>query len=209
MIYLFCSYIRVYFKFIDFVREHIWHLALFMGYSMRLELTRVCSLNDFLLIYKEAILSFSLSTFYLSLLYPSLIFDMFLSLCVCVYVCVCWCGFWFHSQLFFPCVSVTGCLRDFLSVSVVENYSNYKHEWVQVSLSIPLPRPCAIYVLWWKQPDRNIHVCKNKTNKQILKNTKFLPGPTYFDIYIYIGRERERKRELKIPYLSLIFSACI
>ena len=29
---------------IAFVREHIWHTALFMGYLMRVELTRVCSL---------------------------------------------------------------------------------------------------------------------------------------------------------------------
>ena len=54
-----------------------------MGYSMRLELTRVCSLNDFQLVmalYRGPPL-FSLQCVYLSLLYPSLIFDMFLLLC--------------------------------------------------------------------------------------------------------------------------------
>ena len=43
---LFCSYVRVYFQFVAFVGEHIWHKALLMGYSIRLELTRVYSLND-------------------------------------------------------------------------------------------------------------------------------------------------------------------
>ena len=56
-----------------------------MGYSMRLELTRVYSLNDFQLVmglYRGHLLFF-LKCVYLSLLYPSLIFDMF-CLCVCV-----------------------------------------------------------------------------------------------------------------------------
>ena len=38
---LFCSYIRVCFHLVAFVKEHIWHKALLMSYSMRLELTRV------------------------------------------------------------------------------------------------------------------------------------------------------------------------
>ena len=33
-----------------FVMEHIGHKALLMGYSVRLELTSVCSLNDFQLV---------------------------------------------------------------------------------------------------------------------------------------------------------------
>ena len=49
-IYLFRSYIRVYFQFVAFVKEHIWYKALLMGYSMRLELTLVCSLNGFQLV---------------------------------------------------------------------------------------------------------------------------------------------------------------
>ena len=44
------SYIRAYFQLVAFVREHIWNKALLMGYLMRLELTRVCSLNDFQLV---------------------------------------------------------------------------------------------------------------------------------------------------------------
>ena len=85
-IYLFCSYVHVGFQLVAFVREHIWHKALLMGYSMRLKLTHVCSLNDFQLVmglYRGFPLFF-LECIYLSLLYPSLIFDMCLSLCVLV-----------------------------------------------------------------------------------------------------------------------------
>ena len=46
-IYLFCSYIHVCFQLVAYVREHLWHKVLLMGFSMRLELTHVCSLNDF------------------------------------------------------------------------------------------------------------------------------------------------------------------
>ena len=49
-IYLFCSYICVCFQLEAFVREHIWHKALLIEYSIRLELTRVFSLNGFQLI---------------------------------------------------------------------------------------------------------------------------------------------------------------
>ena len=49
-IYLFYSYILVCFQLVAFVREHIWHKAFLMGYSMRLELTGVCSLNGFQLV---------------------------------------------------------------------------------------------------------------------------------------------------------------
>ena len=49
---------------------------------------------------------------------------------------------------------------------------NSKLELVQVSLSTPLTRPCAIYVLWRKQQAGNIDMFKNKINKLIkLKNT--------------------------------------
>ena len=44
------SYICVFFQFVAFVREHIWHKVLLMGCSMRLELTRVCILNGFQLV---------------------------------------------------------------------------------------------------------------------------------------------------------------
>ena len=49
-IYSFCSYIHVCFQLVAFVREHIWHKALLMGYLKRLELNRVCSLNGFQLV---------------------------------------------------------------------------------------------------------------------------------------------------------------
>ena len=37
---LFCSYIRVCFQLVAFVREHIWQKPLLIEYSVRLELTR-------------------------------------------------------------------------------------------------------------------------------------------------------------------------
>ena len=56
LIYAFCSDIRVIYMyyipviyicmFPAFVREHVWHKAFKMGYSMRLELTPVSSMND-------------------------------------------------------------------------------------------------------------------------------------------------------------------
>ena len=49
-VYLFCSYICVCFQLVAFIREHIWLKALLIGYSMRLELTHVCSLNGFQLV---------------------------------------------------------------------------------------------------------------------------------------------------------------
>ena len=109
LIYLFCSYIRVFFQLDAFVRERILHKALFMGNSMRLELTRVCSLNDFQLVmglYRGLPLFF-LECVYLSLLYPFLIFDMFLSLCVCVCVLE-W--FWISLPVIFLSVRVCVCV---------------------------------------------------------------------------------------------------
>ena len=49
-IYLFCSHVRVRFLLVAFVREHTWHKVLLMGYSKRLELIRVCGLNDLQLV---------------------------------------------------------------------------------------------------------------------------------------------------------------
>ena len=46
-IYLFISFLHICFQLDAFVTEHIWHKTLLMGYSMRFELTRVCSLNGF------------------------------------------------------------------------------------------------------------------------------------------------------------------
>ena len=47
-IYLFCSYVWYICMFpaCCFVREHVWHKVFLMGYSMRLELNLVSSIND-------------------------------------------------------------------------------------------------------------------------------------------------------------------
>ena len=52
-IYLFCSYIHVCFQLVAFVRKHIRYKALLIGYSLGLELTRVCSLDDFQLAFRN------------------------------------------------------------------------------------------------------------------------------------------------------------
>ena len=108
-IYLFCSYIRVCFQLVAFVIKHIWHKVLLTGYSMRIEITHVCSLNDCQLVmglYRGHSL-FILECVYLSLIYPLLIFDMFLSLCVCVCV-LDW--FWISLTVIFP-LGVRVCER--------------------------------------------------------------------------------------------------
>ena len=55
-IYLFRSYIRVFFQLVVFVKEHIWHKVLLMGCLVRLEF------------YMEVISLFFLECVYLSLL---------------------------------------------------------------------------------------------------------------------------------------------
>ena len=73
--------------------EHVWHKALLMGYSIRLELNRVCSLNRFPLVivcFYEYWSFLFLECVSLSLLYPSSTFD------ISYVVCVCWSGFGFH-----------------------------------------------------------------------------------------------------------------
>ena len=84
-VYLFYYYIRVCFQFVDFVREHIWHKAFLMGYSMRLEHTRVCSLNVFQLVmgFHGGHFSLFLSVFTLVCFTPHLLL-IFDTLCVCV-----------------------------------------------------------------------------------------------------------------------------
>ena len=44
-----CVYIYIYIHLVAFIREHVWHKLLLMRYLMKLELTRVCSLNSFYL----------------------------------------------------------------------------------------------------------------------------------------------------------------
>ena len=84
-------YICVCFQLVAFVREHVWHKAFYMGYSMRLELTLVSSINESCLVgpvFIRVFGAFFLECVYFGLLYPSLIFDMFIVVCVCVCVCV-------------------------------------------------------------------------------------------------------------------------
>ena len=56
--------------------------------------------------------SSSLECVYFGLLYPSLIFDMFIVVCVCVCVCVCWrwSGFGLHKEFVCVCVCVWVCI---------------------------------------------------------------------------------------------------
>ena len=98
-IYLFCSYMRICFQLVAFVRELIWQKALLMGCSMNLELTRVCCLNDFQLViglYRGHPL-FLLESVYLRLLlvlyFPNSHFPFWA--CECGswwFLCVCMCG---------------------------------------------------------------------------------------------------------------------
>ena len=105
---------RICFQLVAFVREHIWHKASLMGYSMRLELTCVCSLNDFLLVIGlcSGHPLFFFECVYLNLLYSSLIFDMFFR-CVCVCVCVCVGVILDFTNSYFYHVCVSVCLGDF------------------------------------------------------------------------------------------------
>ena len=86
ILFLHTGYIWECFQLVAFVGKHAWHKALLMGYSMRLELTLVCSLNVFQLVRLWVLYKgyspFFLECVYFSLLYPSLIFDVFV--CVCV-----------------------------------------------------------------------------------------------------------------------------
>ena len=80
--------------------ENVWHKAFSMGYSMRLELTLVSSINDLWLVklvYIGVLVSLSWS------LLSRLWYLMFAV--VCVWVCWHWSGFGFHKWLF-SCVWV-------------------------------------------------------------------------------------------------------
>ena len=91
-------------------REHMWHKVSLMGYLMRFEPTLVCCLNVFSwfrwVLYRSY--HFFLECTYFSLLYPSLIFDMF----IIVYVSVHASGwFWVSLTVIFSvcvCVCVLG-----------------------------------------------------------------------------------------------------
>ena len=74
-------YIYVCFQLVAFAREYVWHKAFSMGYSMRLELTLVSRINDSCLVrlvYLRVLVPLFLKCVYFGLLYPFLIFDMFI-----------------------------------------------------------------------------------------------------------------------------------
>ena len=79
----------------------------------------------------------------------------------------------------------------------------WKQEWVQVSLSTTLKRPCATYVLWRKQTAGNIHIYNTYVRtKWILESTNLfvdlpilkyililslnLQQPSLYIFYMYI-----------------------
>ena len=75
-----------------FLQKTCMAQGLVNGYSMRLELIRVCSLNGFQLVFvlfMKVAPFFFLECVSLSLLYPSFTFYIWYSVCVCVCVCIC------------------------------------------------------------------------------------------------------------------------
>ena len=91
-IYLFCSYVRVCFQLDSFVEEHVWHKALLMRYSVRLEFIRICSLSGYLVFFFVYEVRSSL---FLRLFFRFVCFTphFFLYLIHCVCVCG---GLWFQ-----------------------------------------------------------------------------------------------------------------
>ena len=59
------------FQIVALVREYTWHKALLMGYSLRLELTLVSSLNDLWLV--RRVLYWGYSPFFLECVYFGLL----------------------------------------------------------------------------------------------------------------------------------------
>ena len=51
-------------------------------------------------------------------------------------------------------------------------FQNFQQEWVLASLSTPLTRPCAIYLLWRNQQAGKIHVCINPKNTNLFVDLK-------------------------------------
>ena len=65
-LFLHTCYINVCFQLVASVREHMWHKSLLMGYSIRLDLTLVSSINDLWLIrlvYIRVVIPLSWSVF--------------------------------------------------------------------------------------------------------------------------------------------------
>ena len=150
---LFCSYIRVCFQLDAFVSEHAWHKALLMGYSMRFELTRVCSLNGFqcvMVFFMNAGPSFFLDCVSLKSTLP-LIYFWYLIRCVCVCVCVgvfsdftysyffsvyvwmCVLSFFVYIYIYirlFPVVCVCVCVLECFRISLIVIFSLCMYECV-------------------------------------------------------------------------------
>ena len=85
----------VWFQLLALVREHIWRKILLMGYLMRLKLTHFqfkWTLVSRVGLYSGHSTSF-LECVYFGLLYPFLIFDMFIVVYVWVWFCLVWFGF--------------------------------------------------------------------------------------------------------------------
>ena len=150
ILFLHTCYICVCFQLVAFVWEHIWHKALFMGVLNEIW-THICFLYKWPLVgqaglYRDCCSSF-LECVYFGLLYPSLIFDMFIVMCVSVCVgigvvwdftysfCVCvylgeFCGFKFTRSSFsfifcicihvrvYVCVCVCMCLAFFFRLRI-------------------------------------------------------------------------------------------
>ena len=110
-IYFVLTYVLcVCFQLLAFVREYMWHKALLMGYSMRLELNLVSSLNDFQSVLYRSYSSFFLEGVYFGLLYSSLIFDMFIVVCMCVCACVSVGVVWGFANNYFSSPGVCECV---------------------------------------------------------------------------------------------------
>ena len=103
-------YIYVCFQLVAFVREHMWHKAILMGYSMRLELTLVSSINDpclVRLVYIGVLVPLFWSVF--TLVCFTRLWYFYSFVCVCVYVCVLELE-WFWVSLTALCVCVCVCI---------------------------------------------------------------------------------------------------
>ena len=83
ILFLHMCYIHVCFQLVAFAREHVWHKAFLMGYSMRLELTLVSSINDHCLVrlvYIVVVVPLSWSVFTLVCLY--------IYIYIYIYICI-------------------------------------------------------------------------------------------------------------------------
>ena len=178
-----------------------------MEYSMRLELTLVCSLNvlQLVMVLCRSHTLFFLECVYLSLLYSSLIFDMFLSLCVCVlewfwislrvifFLCVGECVSWGYFYVFMFGSAVWNLLVtfwEFLSVCIYIYISMYTCVCVCVCVCVYI----YIYIYVYFQLDAFVrehvwHKVKLMGNQCDMNLVMFVVGMVFIHflcIYIYI-----------------------